>query len=77
MQVLMRELFYQAVPQLKEEMWEGQQALNLVDLKYIRLESGAGNWPTPSYLALDLHFLLYPGEVAPSLYESWGSMIFR
>lgn len=51
--------------------------MNLRDLSYVRFESGAGGLFDPAYLVCDLHFFQYPGELAPSLYESWGSMFFR
>ena len=75
--VLMKEELYQKVPTIKEEMWEAQQAMNLADLTYIRLETGTGMAMEPDYFVLDLHFLAFPSTLEPSLYESAGAKFFR
>lgn len=75
--VLMKEEVYQKVPTIKEEMWEAQQAMNLADLTYVRLETGTGMMLEPDYFVLDLHFLAFPSTVEPSLYQSMGSVVFR
>jgi hypothetical protein len=41
--------------------------MNLVELSYVRFETGASSFTQPAYLVLDLHFFNYPSELAPTL----------
>jgi hypothetical protein len=46
---------------------QAQQSMNLVELSYVRFETGASSFTQPAYLVLDLHFFNYPSELAPTL----------